>query len=107
MTLCRLGVWSIKAELEDLCFQFLHQAQHKVLQRKLHESQDRGSIERMLTELHECLRARGELVMLSGCCVASGLWCHLSRVWPSLYDVCLCNLDCCDGQGVWLHSKTY
>lgn len=73
-------MWSIKAELEDLCFQFLHQAKHKVLQRKLHESQDRGSIERMLTELHECLRARGELVMLSGCCVASGLWCHLSRV---------------------------
>ncbi len=73
-------MWSIKAELEDLCFQFLHQAKHKVLQHKLHESQDRGSIERMLTELHECLRARGELVMLSGCCVASGLWCHLSRV---------------------------
>lgn len=51
----RLGVWSIKAELEDLCFQQLHPEQHGQLHNKLQECQHRGSIELALNKLSQHL----------------------------------------------------
>lgn len=51
----RLGVWSLKAELEDLCFQQLHPVQHSQLQKRLKESQHRGSIELALNKLSQHL----------------------------------------------------
>ena len=47
----RLGVWGLKAELEDLCFQQLYPAQHSQLHHRLQESQARGSIELALNKL--------------------------------------------------------
>lgn len=61
----RLGVWSLKAELEDLCFQQLHPVQHSQLQKRLKESQHRGSIELALNKLSQHLDCIGKL---SGCC---------------------------------------
>ena len=55
----RLGVWSLKAELEDLCFQQLHPTQHAKLQTRLKESQHRGSIEVALNKLSQHLDGIG------------------------------------------------
>jgi len=56
----RLGVWSLKAELEDLCFQQLHPVQHSQLQKRLKESQHRGSIELALNKLSQHLDCIGK-----------------------------------------------
>lgn len=56
----RLGVWSLKAELEDLCFQQLHPVQHSQLQKRLKESQHRGSIELALNKLSQHLDCIGQ-----------------------------------------------
>ena len=61
----RLGVWSIKAELEDLCFQQIHPEEHAQLQKKLKESMDRGSIESVLDQLSQRLNSIGK--QSSGC----------------------------------------
>ena len=55
----RLGVWSLKAEIEDLCFQQLHPGQHAKLQGRLKESQHRGSIEAALNKLSQHLDGIG------------------------------------------------
>ena len=55
----RLGVWSLKAELEDLCFQQLHPVEHAQLQDRLKESQHRGSIELALNKLSQHLDCIG------------------------------------------------
>ena len=55
----RLGVWSLKAELEDLCFQQLHPAQHAKLHDRVKESQHRGSIEAALNKLSQHLDCIG------------------------------------------------
>lgn len=63
----QLGVWSIKAELEDLAFKILHPAEHLELHGKLKESQDRGRIESALDRLSGALEENGvEGVDLSG-----------------------------------------
>lgn len=56
----RLGVWSLKAELEDLCFQQLHPIEHAQLQERLKESQHRGSIELALNKLSKHLDCIGK-----------------------------------------------
>ena len=61
----RLGVWSLKAELEDLCFQQLHPVQHSQLQKRLKESQHRGSIELALNKLSQHLDCIGKSSAIS------------------------------------------
>ncbi|BDA50323.1 probable GTP diphosphokinase RSH3, chloroplastic [Coccomyxa sp. Obi] len=60
----RLGVWSIKADLEDLAFKILHPLEHAELQAKCEESLRRGSIEANLDQLKARLaqvNIRGDL----------------------------------------------
>ena len=59
----RLGVWGLKAELEDLCFQQLYPVQHIQLHNRLQESQARGSIELALNKLKGHLDGIGKPVL--------------------------------------------
>jgi ppGpp synthetase/RelA/SpoT-type nucleotidyltranferase len=52
-------VWSLKAELEDLCFQYLHPAEHAELQRKLGEVQQQGTLEEALNILKGAMESKG------------------------------------------------
>ncbi|KAK9823732.1 hypothetical protein WJX72_004985 [[Myrmecia] bisecta] len=44
----RLGVWSLKAEMEDLCFKALHPAEHAELKAKLRGSQEPAQLQQSL-----------------------------------------------------------
>lgn len=55
----RLGVWSLKAEMEDLCFQVLHPVEHGELEATLREAQSRGHLQDCLTQLKGAMDARG------------------------------------------------
>ena len=63
----RLGVWSLKAEIEDLCFQQLHPQQHAQLQDRVKESQHRGSIELALNKLSQHLDGIGKQLLFLQC----------------------------------------
>ena len=83
----RLGVWSLKAELEDLCFQQLHPVQHSQLQKRLKESQHRGSIELALNKLSQHLDCIGKPSAAVMSCVHDM---HLQYISTTRYFL-LCN----------------
>mmetsp|Transcript_8405 Transcript_8405/g.25207 ORF Transcript_8405/g.25207 Transcript_8405/m.25207 type:complete len:884 (+) Transcript_8405:164-2815(+) len=55
----RMGVWSVKAELEDLCFLVLNPVRAKELQESLAKPQSRAGLNDALTSLKERLDAIG------------------------------------------------
>lgn len=55
----RLGIWSWKAEMEDLCFKYLDHENYRKLSRKLTEGFREKIILSAIQNLYEALLARG------------------------------------------------
>ncbi|KAG0615399.1 hypothetical protein M758_5G038200 [Ceratodon purpureus] len=55
----RLGIWSWKAELEDLCFKCLKPVEHQDLSTRLSERCREGLVMSSIRDLDDALRARG------------------------------------------------
>mmetsp|Transcript_19384 Transcript_19384/g.33486 ORF Transcript_19384/g.33486 Transcript_19384/m.33486 type:complete len:777 (+) Transcript_19384:216-2546(+) len=55
----RLGVWSLKAELEDLAFAVLHPEEHARVQHAMTARQDPAALEATIARIKEQLDARG------------------------------------------------
>lgn len=63
----RLGIWSWKAELEDLCFKCLNPSDHKELAIRLSERCREALVISTIQQLDESLRAHGvKFIDLSG-----------------------------------------
>lgn len=63
----RLGVWSIKAELEDLCFAVLHPQEHDDLAALIQRQSEQADIISALNDVRDVLEGAGvEVVDLSG-----------------------------------------
>jgi hypothetical protein len=55
----RLGVWSVKAELEDACFQVLHAAEHDAVAGRLHGGAEAAGVAASRAALADALAAAG------------------------------------------------
>ncbi len=54
----RLGIWSIKWHLEDLCFQYLYPTEHQELVNSIDDKKEQESRERYLKRVQEVIRER-------------------------------------------------
>lgn len=75
----RLGVWSLKAELEDRAFRTLHPTEHAALKERLEEAQSPARLVALADRLRAELQAEGiEYVDLSGRPKHLwGVWCKM------------------------------
>ena len=55
----RLGIWTLKARLEDACFALLHPAEHAALSLELRDGEQREAITRAVGDVSAALRAAG------------------------------------------------
>ncbi|KAJ6805624.1 putative GTP diphosphokinase RSH2, chloroplastic [Iris pallida] len=55
----RLGIYSWKAQLENLCFKFLYPEQHKLLSSKLHRCYDEAMIASAIEKVEQALMVAG------------------------------------------------